>query len=100
MSIKEYIKGVNSKGFAYAEESETIWERYNEYVMINLRTMWGIKTEQIRLMFGEELYTHFKSEYRRFVDSGEMRIVDGAITITEKGIMLSDYIIRNLMYIP
>ena len=100
MSIKEYIKGVNSKGFAYAEESETIWERYNEYVMINLRTMWGIKTEQIRLMFGKELYTHFKSEYRRFVDSGEMRIVDGAITITEKGIMLSDYIIRNLMYIP
>lgn len=99
-SIMDYIKKVESNGTAYENEQETDWERYNEYVMMNLRTMWGLRTEQIRERFGEVLYNHLIIYSRRFVSNGELRECNGNLSLTEKGIMLSDYIIRTLMYLP
>lgn len=99
-SISDYISKVETSGRAYEEETENEWERYNEYVMINMRTMWGVNKDRICALFGDKLYVHFIKESSRFINSGELKDDNGTLVVTEKGVMLSDYIIMNLMYIP
>lgn len=100
-SISEYIKKITElHKVAYDEEHETIYERYNEYIMINLRTMWGINLNTIKELFGDTLTNHLIKYSRKFIVCGQLQEVNNRITLTEQGIMLSDYIIRNLMYLP
>lgn len=99
-SIHEYIQSVNNRGVACEEEQETIWERFNEYVMLNLRTMWGINLNSVKNIFGDELYYHLIKYSKRFIDNNELQEKDNIITLTDKGIMLADYIIRTLIFVP
>lgn len=99
-SIHEYIRKINENGVTYEEEEETILEQYNEYIMINLRTMWGINLTQIGKMFGNELRNHLIKYSREFIISGDLKETENTISLTEKGIMISDYIIRTLMIVP
>ena len=99
-SIHEYMKKVGECGIAYEEDDETEWEKYNEYIMIGLRTMWGVSLSNLKKMFSNELYNHFIAESRRFLNSGELKEENGAVVLTEKGIMLTDYVVRSLMFVP
>lgn len=98
-SIGEYIQKVREYGVAYEEEFETDLERFNEFVMINLRTKWGVSYTDVEQRFGLDICRNLKLNSRRFVDTGELREDDGVLCLTEKGIMLADYIIRNLMVV-
>lgn len=99
-SIHEYVKKVGECGVSYEEDDETEWEKYNEYIMIGLRTMWGVSLSNLEKMFSNELYNHFIAESRRFINSGELKEENGAVVLTEKGIMLTDYVVRSLMFVP
>ena len=91
---------INETGKAYDEESETMYEQFNEYIMINIRTMWGINLSKVKDMFGADLYEHLVKYSRQFIANNELQEKQGTISLTEKGIMISDYIIRTLMYVP
>ena len=99
-TIHEYMQKIVDSGVAYEEEEETKYEQYNEYGMINLRTMWGINLKKVQELFGSELYDHLIKYSRKFITSGELKESDKTISLTEKGIMISDYIIRTLMIVP
>lgn len=99
-SIHDYMKQVEDCGHAYEEEQETRWEKYNEYIMIGLRTMWGVSLSKVKDLFGEHLYKHLINESSKFITSGELKKENDGITLTEKGIMITDYVVRNLMFVP
>lgn len=99
-SIKDYMQKVNDFGRAYEEETETYIERYNEYVMINLRTKWGVSLKALERMFDEEICAYFRKYSRRFVETGELQEQEGTFSLSERGVMLADYIIRTLMIVP
>lgn len=99
-SIHEYIKRVNEVGFAFEVDTESDCERYNEYVMINLRTMWGLNLDKVRELFGEELHNHLINCTRKFLISGELEETNGSVRLSKKGVMLADYITRELIVVP
>lgn len=99
-SIKVYVQKVQETGKACEEEPETDWERFNEYIMVNLRTRWGVSLESVKSRFGLSLYHHLIKYSEKFLRGGVLRMDDGAIVLTEKGVMLADYVIRTLMYLP
>jgi oxygen-independent coproporphyrinogen-3 oxidase len=99
-SIQKYTSNISESGIAYEEEQETLYEQFNEYIMINLRTMWGVNTQKVKTIFGEELRNHLIKYSRRFIESGDLKEKEKTIVLSEKGIMLSDYIIRTLMFVP
>lgn len=99
-SIQKYTSNISESGIAYEEEQETLYEQFNEYIMINLRTMWGVNTQKVKTIFGEELRNHLIKYSRRFIESGDLKEKENTIVLSEKGIMLSDYIIRTLMFVP
>lgn len=99
-SIQKYTSNISESGIAYEEEQETLYEQFNEYIMINLRTMWGVNTQKVKTIFGEELRNHLIKYSRRFIETGDLKEKENTIVLSEKGIMLSDYIIRTLMFVP
>lgn len=99
-SIQKYTSNISESSIAYEEEQETLYEQFNEYIMINLRTMWGVNTQKVKTIFGEELRNHLIKYSRRFIETGDLKEKENTIVLSDKGIMLSDYIIRTLMFVP
>ena len=61
-SIKNYINEINDKTNYFGIEFLTLDEQFNEYVMLGLRTNWGIDLEIINSRFGQN-YLEYLIEY-------------------------------------
>ncbi len=98
-NLSAYIDKVMSGLAAYQEEEMTRWERYDERVMLGLRTSHGVDANKLRIDFGDEAWRHFTREAARHMAWGNLyKTEDGRYVLTRDGIMLSDTIIRDLMW--
>ena len=66
--------------------------------MIHMRTSRGVDVKDIIRIFGSQFASHFVSEAQRHVDSRLLLCIDGVYCLTDEGVMLSDMIIRDLMW--
>lgn len=98
-SLQGYIDGVMSGELAIEQEELSRWERYDERVMLGLRTSQGVDADRLREEFGEDAWRHFTSEAQRHIAAGNIRRVgENRYVLTRDGIMLSDNVIRDLMW--
>ena len=98
-NLKDYLASIAAGHVAYEAEQEEWWQMYNEMVMVALRTMWGIDVETIARRFGEKMRMRFEDIAQGFVEQGVMQKFGSSYKIAEKGMMMSDTIIRELMYV-
>jgi oxygen-independent coproporphyrinogen III oxidase len=95
--LKTYIEALRTgKEFFMREELDDI-KRYNEYLLVSLRTSAGADTERIRLEFGEETCRDFVRAAQSLVSSGHMIQAGNTCRLTKKGWLISDYIIARLI---
>lgn len=96
--LQGYIDKLSAGEQACEAEALTRRERYDERVMLGLRTSRGVDAVRLREDFGDRAWQHFTREAQRHIDAGNVRIVDNArYVLTPNGIMLCDGIIRDLM---
>lgn len=97
-SIQKYIEAIHGGTDFYEKEILSENERYNEYVMVSLRTSDGID-----LAFMKNQYPGFYEicleEAQKFIDSGSMRIKGNQLQLTDAGIRISNFIISELMFV-
>ncbi|MBN2482188.1 MAG: radical SAM family heme chaperone HemW [Bacteroidales bacterium] len=98
--VKVYIKAVQDGGAAFKYERINDTMRFNEYVMVSLRTIWGVSLKKINSVFGSEIVAEFIKNASRFLDAGQMICIDGIYTIPEASWLISDYIVSSLMLMP
>lgn len=97
--LDQYIGAVKAGKPAFQTEELTLCERYDERVMLSLRTASGVDAEKLQADFGEEAWRHFSTVSRGFIDRGLMLVdAQGRYVLTQEGIMLSDSVIRDLMW--
>ena len=97
--LQTYIDKIKAGKSAFVQEELTRWERYDERVMLGLRTASGVNADRLRQDFGNEAWTHFTKEARPHTATGNLRVTaDNRYVLTRNGIMLSDTIIRDLMW--
>jgi oxygen-independent coproporphyrinogen III oxidase len=96
-NIKRYIEAL-SRGDPYAE-SEVLdtKTRYNEYLMLSLRTIWGAKISEIRRQFGDQYAVVFEKSIHSLLSSSWIIQQGDSIRLTPDGWMVSDYIAATLM---
>jgi oxygen-independent coproporphyrinogen-3 oxidase len=94
---QKYIASVNQGQSYYESEKLDRKMRFNEYIMVSLRTMWGVDTTYITGEFGKAAAIHFRSSVRPFLETGILLEHNGSITMTPEGWLISDYIITRLM---
>ena len=98
-NLLQYIGKVMAGEPACEAEELTRWERYDERVMLGLRTARGVDAERLRVDFGDEAWCHFTREAQRHIAAENLRATeDGHYVLTRNGIMLSDTVIRDLMW--
>ena len=97
--LHQYIDKVMADELPCEFEELSRSERYDERVMLGLRTARGVDAERLRDDFGDEAWRYFTREAARHLEAGNLRQAeDGRYVLTRDGIMLSDSIIRDLLW--
>lgn len=98
-SISQYIEGVEKNNLCLKTEALDKKERYNEFILTGMRTMWGIDTIVLESLFGKDLLLYCIKNINKYVTSGDVIINNTNYRISRKGIFISDLIMSDLMYI-
>ena len=97
--LHQYIDKVMAGELPCEFEELSRSERYDERVMLGLRTARGVDAERLRDDFGDEAWRYFTREAARHLEAGNLRLTeDGRYVLTRDGIMLSDSIIRDILW--
>jgi oxygen-independent coproporphyrinogen-3 oxidase len=70
-------------------------DRYNEYLLTSLRTMWGIDLDEIQQRYGVNYVKYTQGVADLFLRTGELMKNGSKIRLTKKGIFLADYVVRE-----
>lgn len=94
----QYIKSLIDDKIPFTREDLTPSQRYNEYVMTTLRTIWGCDPSVIDAQFGKNYLKYFNKKVLQFVQH-ETIMTDGKkYFLTDKGRLLADRITMELFY--
>ena len=94
-----YIKALENNLPFSEQELLTINNKFNEYILTGIRTKWGISLKETENKFGIEKMEYLLAQSKKYIASGFIQIENGVVTLTSKGIFISDDILANLMFI-
>jgi oxygen-independent coproporphyrinogen III oxidase len=94
-----YLKSIQGDKLPNEIEILSISDRYNEYVMTGLRTIWGVSLERIAQEFGIEYLDYLNKQAQKFLDDNLLSIENNILKPTKKGKFLTDGIASDLFYI-
>jgi oxygen-independent coproporphyrinogen-3 oxidase len=94
-----YLKSIQNDELPIETEILTISDRYNEYIMTGLRTIWGVSLERIETEFGLEYLNYLKKQSQKFLDDDLLSIENNILKPTAKGKFLTDGIASDLFYL-
>ena len=98
ISLKSYIDNLANDRLSFEKEILTDKDKFNEYIMTNLRTMWGIQEEKMRLQFPDFSKT-VRPKLAPFLENGSVVCQNGRIRLTEKGWLVSDDVFSDLFVV-
>lgn len=96
-SIKAYIAALENNTPYFEKEELTLYDRYNDYVMVSLRTSDGLDFDFLSSEFGQNLATHFLDNIRIYIENNSVIQCDGKYSLTPQGIMISNQILIQLI---
>ena len=95
----KYIKALESGESYFEMENLSIYDRFNESVMIGLRTIYGVDLQKIKKDFGQEFYNYLLKHTDVFIKDAILEIKTDILKTTEKGKFLADGIASQLFFI-
>ena len=94
-----YIKKIEENVLPIEIETLSTTDRYNEYVMTGLRTIWGVDLARIESEFGENYLRYINQQSSKFLEQDLLVVRDGKLLTTKKGKFLADGIASDLFMI-
>ncbi|RAV30915.1 radical SAM family heme chaperone HemW [Sinomicrobium soli] len=91
-----YIKSVLKGKLSREREVLTVSDRYNEYVMTGLRTIWGVAAGKVRTEFGESYEAYLLEQAGKHLENGLLSFEKGVLRTTTRGKFLTDGIASDL----
>ena len=95
----KYIKALESGESYFEMENLSIYDRFNESIMIGLRTIYGVDLQIIKKDFGQEFYNYLLKHTDVFIKDATLEIKADILRTTEKGKFLADGIASQLFFI-
>lgn len=94
-----YLKSIQEGVLPIETETLTLSDRYNEYIMTGLRTIWGVSLERIETEFGSDYLKYLNKQSQKFLDDNLLSIENNILKPTSKGKFLTDGIASDLFYL-
>jgi oxygen-independent coproporphyrinogen-3 oxidase len=92
----KYITSLENGTAWFEREELTPTEQYNDYILVSLRTIWGVDTGYIRTHFGKTFESEFLRQAAIYLQNGYIQERKGVFTLTRKGKMIADRIASDL----
>ena len=81
---------------SFEEEILSTDQRFNEYVMTSLRTVWGCDIAVVRQEFGEKYVTDLLSKSDKYIADSSLIYKGSSLYLTNKGKLFADGIASSL----
>lgn len=94
-----YGKAIEEGNIPQTTEVLSTTDRYNEYIMTRLRTIWGISLSEIKEKFGAQYLAYFQKEANSLFEKGFLIQEGDKVSISEKTKFLGDGISADLFYV-
>jgi oxygen-independent coproporphyrinogen-3 oxidase len=91
-----YLKTLAENQLPSESETLTQTDRYNEYIMTGLRTIWGISLDKIATEFGKTYLDYLNQQAEKYIEDHLLFIDDNILRTTKSGKFLSDGIASDL----
>jgi oxygen-independent coproporphyrinogen-3 oxidase len=98
-SIAKYLEGLNQGESYFETEILSVQDRYNDFIITGLRTIWGISSEMIQSEFGSGFFDHFQKICDHYLKSDQVQVSSGQVSLTQKGLFISDKIMEDFMVV-
>lgn len=95
----KYIKSIQQNILPIELETLSVTDKYNEYVMTGLRTIWGVSLEKVGNEFGEIYKKYLIKQSEKHINQHLLYIDGDKLLTTKKGKFLSDGIASDLFKI-
>lgn len=106
-----YLKSIQENKLPNEFEILSKTDRYNEYIMTGLRTIWGVSLHKIELEFGKEYLNYLEKQTEKHIKNNFLEIVTSSdsafgqnriekiLKTTKKGKFLTDGIASDLFIV-
>lgn len=94
-----YIKSIQNNEMNFEKEILTVNQKYNEYIMTSMRTMWGTSLEKIKNDFGLGYKNYFQQASVKFIKDNLLIEKENIFYLSQKGKLFADKIASELFYI-
>ncbi len=91
-----YLKSIQENKLPSETEILSKTDRYNEYVMTGLRTIWGISLDRIQTEFGKTYLDYLNQQAAKYIEDHLLFVDENILRTTKKGKFLSDGIASDL----
>ncbi|HEX9827493.1 MAG TPA: radical SAM family heme chaperone HemW [Flavobacteriaceae bacterium] len=91
-----YINSISHDVLPMEVEVLSINDKYNEYIMTGLRTIWGVLLQKVEQDFGESYKKYLLEQSQKHIDQHLLYINGDKVLVTKKGKFLSDGIASDL----
>lgn len=88
--LGQYVQSLQKGEIPYEREMLTRSQRFNEYMMTSLRTMWGCDLEVIEKNFGTEWLQQALSDAQKYIREGYLIRKNNVLLLTSKGLFHAD----------
>jgi oxygen-independent coproporphyrinogen-3 oxidase len=96
-SISGYIKAIENNSEFFEREELTFEDKYNDFILVSLRTAEGIDLKTLENEFGTDMVTYCLKNIKPFIDSQKVNFLDNKLRLTINGILISNQILMQLM---
>jgi len=91
-----YLKSIAENKLPIETETLTKTDRYNEYIMTGLRTIWGVSLDRIEHEFGKSYLDYLNQQAAKYIEDHLLFIDDNILRTTKSGKFLGDGIASDL----
>ncbi|MFH4963394.1 radical SAM family heme chaperone HemW [Gaetbulibacter sp. M235] len=95
----KYINSIEQNILPSEAEKLSLTDKYNEYVMTGLRTVWGVSLEKVEEDFGIGYKNHLLKQAEHHLKNDFLYLDNDKLLVTKRGKFLSDGIASDLFKI-
>ncbi|MBQ4913904.1 radical SAM family heme chaperone HemW [Maribacter sp. MMG018] len=95
----KYIKAIDKGELPIEIEELTDNDKYNEYIMTGLRTIWGVSLNRIAADFGPRYETYLLARSKKYIKEKLLTLDQNVLLTTKKGKFLADGIAADLFMV-
>ena len=94
-----YLKSIQENQLPCENEILSVSDRYNEYIMTGLRTIWGVSLSRIENEFGLTYLEYLKKQSQKYLNDDLLFLEKDILKPTSKGKFLTDGIASDLFIV-